>query len=93
MIYLDGRSLTLPNVISVACDDELVALSPSGEEQIVASRKIVDKILAEEKPVYGVSTGFGDFSTVFIKKEQRSQLQRNLILSHATGLVSIYRVK
>jgi len=86
MVYLDGNSLTLEEVIRVACEGETVVLSPEGKEQILASRKIVDGILEEEKPVYGVSTGFGDFSKVFIKKEERSKLQRNLILSHATGV-------
>ena len=86
MVILDGKSLTLPEVIRVAVDGEAAALSEAGKEQIKRSRKIVDKILEEERPVYGVSTGFGDFSTVFIKKEERSKLQKNLIMSHATGV-------
>lgn len=86
MIYLDGNSLTLAEVIRVARAGETVELSSSGENQILKSRRIVDKILLEERPVYGVSTGFGDFSTVFIEKDKRAQLQRNLILSHATGV-------
>lgn len=86
MILLDGNSLTLEEVIKVARNYEEVGLSDEGREKIIASRKIVDKILAEEKPVYGISTGFGDFSTIFISKDQREQLQRNLILSHATGV-------
>ncbi|MCR5757470.1 MAG: histidine ammonia-lyase [Selenomonas sp.] len=86
MIHLDGKSLTLEEVIRVACKGEESCLSPVGEEQIKASRKIVDRILEEEQPVYGVSTGFGDFSKVFIPKEERAKLQRNLILSHATGV-------
>ena len=50
-----------------------------GQAKIIASRKIVDKILAEERPVYGISTGFGDFSTISISKDEREKLQRNLI--------------
>ena len=86
MIYLDGKSLTLPDVVRVARGGEKAALSEAGIEQIRKSRAIVDKILEEERPVYGVSTGFGDFSKVFIQKEDRAKLQRNLILSHATGV-------
>ncbi len=86
MIVLDGNSLTLEDVIKVARSYEEVRLSEQGREQIIASRQIVDKILEEEKPVYGISTGFGDFSTIFISKDERMQLQRNLILSHATGV-------
>ena len=86
MIYLDGKSLTLPQVVEVARHGEKVALSEAGVKQIQHSRAIVDKILEEERPVYGVSTGFGEFCKVFIKKEDRAKLQRNLILSHATGV-------
>jgi len=86
MILLDGYSLTLAEVVKAARGYEEVGLSDEGRKQIVASRKIVDKILEQETPVYGISTGFGDFSTIFISKEKREKLQRNLILSHSTGV-------
>ncbi|MDU4960264.1 MAG: histidine ammonia-lyase [Sporomusaceae bacterium] len=86
MIRLDGGSLTLQDVIEVACNYREVGLSDRGCEQILASRRIVDDILASEKPVYGISTGFGDFSNIYISKDERAALQRNLILSHATGV-------
>jgi len=86
MIILDGYSLTLADVVKVARGFETVGLSEAGRKQIIDSRKIVDKILEEESPVYGISTGFGDFSQIFISKEKREKLQRNLILSHATGV-------
>lgn len=86
MILLDGYSLTLADVVKVAKEYEQVELSNTGCSQIAASRAIVDKILEEETPVYGISTGFGDFSRIFISKEKREKLQRNLILSHSTGV-------
>ncbi len=86
MILLDGNSLTLEDVVKVARGYEEVGLSDAGRNQIIKSREIVDKILEQETPVYGISTGFGDFSTIFISKEKREKLQRNLILSHATGV-------
>ena len=36
--------------------------------------------------VYGLPTGFGKFSTVFVPEEETAQLQRNLIISHACGM-------
>ena len=71
MILLDGDSLKLEDVIKVARGYEQVGLSDDGQAKIIASRKIVDKILAAEKPVYGISTGFGDFSTISISKDER----------------------
>ena len=86
MLLLDGYSLTLSDVINVARGYEQVRLSDAGRHQIVESRKIVEKIVEEGTPVYGISTGFGDFSRIFISKEKRERLQRNLIVSHATGV-------
>jgi histidine ammonia-lyase len=86
VILLDGYSLTLADVVKVARNYEEVGLSEQGRNQIIVSRQIVDKILEKEKPVYGISTGFGDFSSIFITKNEREKLQRNLILSHATGV-------
>jgi len=86
MILLNGYELTLGEVVKVAREYEEVQLSEAGMSQLAASRAIVDKVLDEENPVYGISTGFGDFSRVFISKDQREKLQRNLILSHAAGV-------
>ncbi|HWR44505.1 histidine ammonia-lyase [Sporomusa sp.] len=86
MILLDGYALTLEDVVKVAREYEEAGLSDQGRKQIVDSRAIVDKILDAESPVYGISTGFGDFSQIFISKEKREKLQKNLILSHATGV-------
>ncbi|WP_425059003.1 Histidine ammonia-lyase [Sporomusa carbonis] len=86
MLLLDGYSLTLESVVKVAREYQEAGLSEQGRKQILASREIVDKILEEESPVYGISTGFGDFSRIFISKEKREKLQKNLIVSHATGV-------
>lgn len=86
MVMLDGNSLTLEQVVRVAREYEPVELSDEGIRQIEASRAIVERVLAKEDPVYGISTGFGDFSKVFISRDEREKLQRNLILSHAAGV-------
>lgn len=86
MVLLDGYSLTLEDVIQVARKGEKAGLSEVGRSQIEHSREIVERILDSETPVYGISTGFGDFSRIFISKEKREKLQKNLIVSHATGV-------
>ena len=86
MISIDGNSLTLDEVVRVARQREVVEISPAGRQQLVASRAIVDKLLDSAKPVYGISTGFGNLSQIWISPEEREALQRNLILSHAAGV-------
>lgn len=86
MISIDGNSLTIDEVIKVARRFELVAMSPDGRKQVEASRAVVEKLLHSENPVYGISTGFGDLSRIWISPPEREKLQRNLILSHAAGV-------
>ena len=85
MILLDGDSLKLADVIKVARGYEEIGLSDAGREKIIASRKIVDKILAEERPVYGISTGFGDFSTISISKDEREKFIAEHEMNSITG--------
>lgn len=46
----------------------------------------VAEILARDKPVYGINTGFGKLATVRIAEADLETLQRNLVLSHAAGV-------
>jgi len=86
MISIDGNSLTLGEVVQVARGREKVEISPAGRRQVAASRAIVEKLLDSTTPVYGISTGFGDLSQIWISPPEREALQRNLILSHAAGV-------
>ena len=55
--------------------------------RILASREYLEKRLEKnEKPIYGVSTGFGFLANTHIASSSLSQLQTNLIRSHACGL-------
>ena len=85
-VILNGSDLTLEDLVAVARDKAEVALSEDAKAQIIASRKLVDKFVEEERVVYGITTGFGKFSEVHIKEEETKTLQRNLIISHSCGV-------
>jgi histidine ammonia-lyase len=53
---------------------------------MAASRSHIDALVASSTPVYGVSTGFGALANRYVSVEQRAQLQRSLIRSHAAGV-------
>ncbi|AET67169.1 histidine ammonia-lyase [Desulfosporosinus orientis DSM 765] len=85
-VTLDGESLTLEQVVSVARYGAKVELQPAAKNNVLKSRDYVDKIIEGNKTVYGITTGFGKFSDVLISKDDAKKLQRNLIMSHATGV-------
>ena len=85
-MIINGDNLRIDDVISVSRFGAKVSLSPEAVNKINKSRAWIDGILESERAVYGISTGFGEFSNIFISADKRELLQRNLILSHATGV-------
>ncbi|MBE0643104.1 MAG: histidine ammonia-lyase [Bacteroidetes bacterium] len=85
MLKIDGNSLTLDDVLAVAAGTCRVALSDEALPRMQASRALVDEWVRDNKVMYGITTGFGEFSNVHIGRDQLEQLQRNLIVSHAVG--------
>jgi histidine ammonia-lyase len=84
-VLLDGDHLTLSQVEQVARGGAAVALEPSARPKVVAARAVIENALAAERKIYGVSTGFGPLSDVFIGSADRDALQANLLRSHALG--------
>lgn len=85
-VLLDGETLSLEQVVAVARDGAKVRLHTSAREKVQRSREFVDRLIEENQTAYGITTGFGKFSDVVISKEDARTLQRNLIMSHATGV-------
>src|SRR5918994_1009143 len=52
---LDGQALTLEQIAAVALGGELVGILPSARPRILASRKVVEDIIARDAVVYGLS--------------------------------------
>jgi histidine ammonia-lyase len=84
-ILLDGERLTLTDVEQVARHGQQVTLDPAARPKVQAARAVIDDALAAERKIYGVSTGFGPLSDVFIGGADREALQTNLLRSHALG--------
>jgi histidine ammonia-lyase len=73
------------DVVRVARDGAGVRLADSALAEIARSREVVEALAKDPVPHYGVSTGFGALATTSIPPEQRAQLQRSLVRSHAAG--------
>jgi len=85
-VMINGNSLSLEQVVSVARCYEKVVLDPEALEKIKKSRSLIERILAEKKVVYGVNTGFGLLSNVSISDDEIEQLQYNLVVSCVAGV-------
>jgi|SRR5579859_193654 len=85
-ITLTGKNLTIEDVKRVARDKEKVDLSKESSKKIEKGRRILQGYVDRKEKIYGVTTGFGDFSKVFISPDDAAQLQVNLIRSHNAGV-------
>ena len=72
-------------VLAVARHGAPVTLTPDAEAAITDSRAVIDALSVDVVAHYGISTGFGALASRHIPLEDRAQLQRSLIRSHAAG--------
>jgi len=85
VVRLGIGPLTPAEVVAVARDGGRVEVTDECLDAVGATRRHVEALAAAERPVYGVSTGFGALATKHIPVERRAQLQLSLIRSHAAG--------
>jgi histidine ammonia-lyase len=82
---LDGRSLSLEAFLDVARHGARVLLDPSARTEVAANREVVERAVRDQRPIYGVTTGFGGLSHQLISADQARELQLSLVRSHASG--------
>ncbi len=85
MTTLTPGKAGLTSLRKIARERQPFDLDPACRAGVDASRKVVEDILGKDEAVYGINTGFGELARVRIAKDKLAELQRNLILSHATG--------
>ena len=85
-VTLDGRSLTISDVVAVARHGAQVAAASAARQRARQARASVEAALARGDTIYGVNTGFGKLAHVRIPPDQLRALQLNLIRSHASGV-------
>src|SRR5256714_2582745 len=83
---LNGKPMMLTEIATVALGDAPVKISSSARPGVIASRRVIEDIVAHDDTVYGVSTGFGKLSDVRIPHDALAELQLNLVRSHACGI-------
>ena len=87
IFQITPKNLTYSDIQHILENNILLQLSEESMRLIEKSKKYLDQKLEEsEKPLYGISTGFGALCNIEISKAELSKLQENLILSHACNV-------
>ena len=85
-VTIQGQALTCAEVLAVARHFAPVLPGSDSLARLNAARQVIDRMADEGQKVYGVTTGFGHLSRVRIPHEQLTELQHNLLRSHAAGV-------
>ena len=84
---ISAGHLTLDKVWEILRGDYKLKLGDDAIHRITRCREYLDQKIASSKtPIYGVTTGFGSLCNISISDDQLSQLQINLMMSHACGI-------
>src|SRR5581483_7840552 len=84
-VDLDGKHLTLEAIRDVAEDGASVRVTADARARVAAARRLVDEKFGNGDAIYGVTTGFGRLANVPVEPKDATQLQLNLVRSHAAG--------
>jgi phenylalanine ammonia-lyase len=86
-IIVSGEGLTLEQLASVARHAAPVGISsdPLVQERVKLSNDFMLKAVADNQPIYGVTSGFGAMAYKTISKEQAVELQNNIPWFHKVG--------
>src|SRR5215211_604345 len=80
------KRLNIEDVRSVSVDCAKVSLANTARARMLRTQEVVAGIVERGDVVYGVNTGFGKLSEVAIPGDRLSELQVNLVRSHAAGV-------
>lgn len=83
-IVLDGAPLTLSKVVRIALRSAGVDLSPAGREAVLRARAVVERLVDEGVPAYGITTGVGSQKDFAVGREEIARYNNLMITAHAT---------
>ena len=83
---ISSKVLDLTTIKGIVSEQKKLQLSEDAIIKINKCRAYLDnKLKGQNKPIYGINTGFGALYNVKISKENLTILQENLVMSHACG--------
>jgi histidine ammonia-lyase len=79
-------TLTIGKVLAIAAGKMKAVINAEASKKILASHEHVRQIVANNKTVYGVNTGFGILANTKISEEDTATLQYKILQSHSVGV-------
>ncbi len=85
--YITSERLTLDHIEEIIEKQMRIELSDDARARITKCREYLNaKSYEPDKPIYGITTGFGSLCNISIAEDQLADLQKNLVMSHACNV-------
>ncbi len=82
-----GKDQLTPDLVKKIAQGKIYAIvDEPTKDRVEKSFKATQSLLASEKPIYAINTGFGSLCTTKISREDGKKIQKNLLLSHSVGV-------
>nr|CAD2189389.1 unnamed protein product [Meloidogyne enterolobii] len=83
LLLLDGYSLAVEDLVNTSDINCQIKLKDDARQRILDARKFLEKVAAEHKIIYGITTGFGTFANVEIPSDD---LRHYFLIMHTSSL-------
>jgi histidine ammonia-lyase len=87
-VVVDGSPITVEDVVAVALGHARAIPGVDLDERMEPARALVERVVEDNETVYGITTGFGALANTRIRPDQASEMQYDLLRSHAAGVGS-----
>ena len=85
-LEINPGKLSLKQLREASRQSVTLSLNGAAQENMLASIRVVEEIISEDRIAYGINTGFGLLANTRIGVEDLTTLQRSIVLSHAAGI-------
>jgi len=85
-VVINGKDLTIEQVDAVCRGKAKIRLSETARRAVKANRDVIERKVKSGIPIYGVTTGIGEFARIQISPSQGEELQRRIVYSHAAAV-------
>jgi MIO-dependent L-tyrosine 2,3-aminomutase len=90
LVLFNGNDLTITDIRQVAEHRAPCAVSPSSLQKAAQTRAMFEDIVAQDIPIYGVTTGYGEMIYMLVPPAKEVELQTNLVRSHSAGVGPLF---
>ena len=84
-IVIDRAPIGVGDVAQVARVHRPVKLGPAALDRLGQGRALIDRFLAEDKPVYGLTRGLGGRAVVQVAQSERDDMSTVMLRARASG--------